>query len=209
MNKKKVLLIVIAISFSLVVNCRTIIANDTIITTDKITSVHVEPYKYKRTFIIRFAKIIYYEEGKKIEIPVFQGKYENVLYKDFREYCLNNKLLEPKVRESGFMIKCKIGETRSAFQEFLKFYKSSIFKDIDIEKPTVISLSATDWIIKYDFNINGVPCYMTIMLPPREADLNQKQSDVKFKSVFEIIPKEDEKYPGFLYKIYIGSKSTD
>ena len=43
-----------------------------------------------------------------------------------------NKLLEPKVMESGFMIKANKGEVRKTFHEFLTFYKSNIFKDINM-----------------------------------------------------------------------------
>jgi hypothetical protein len=208
MNKFRNMLIAFLISFFVFNNFNTVSANEKI-TSDKITKKYIEQYKFSRSFILRFSNIIYNEKDQDIKIPIFQGKYEDVLYKDFREYCLKEKLLEPKVRETGFMIKCKKGEVRKTFHEFIKFYKSSILTGINVEKPTVMYLGSTDWIIKYDFIVNAVPCYITIMLSPRDKDLNKKQKDIELKSVYDIIPDEDEIEPGFIYKIYIGSKSTD
>ena len=107
------------------------------------------------------------------------------------------------------MIKAKKGEVRKTFHQFLAFYKLNIFKDVDIEKPTAMVLSSTDWIIKYDFQVNGIPCYLKIELSPRKEDLKKRQSDLKIKSVYDIIPDENDMEPGFLYDFYIGSKSTD
>lgn len=209
MTISKKILFLMLIAFFSFNNCNTILANEKTIQSNKITSNHVEPYKYKRTFILRFSNIIYDEEKPIIVIPIFQGKYENVLYSDLLNYCVTNNLLEPQVMETGFMIKTKKGEVRKTFHDFLAFYKSNIFKDINVEKPTVMSLGSTDWIIKYDFTINNIPCYMKIELTPRKEDLKKKQSDLKYKSVYDIIPMEEEKEPGFLYDFYIGSKSTD
>ena len=206
MKKVKVLLVMIILP--LLFNCTSVSARE-LIKPEKITVNHVEPYKYTRTFIIRFSNIIYHEAGREIKIPIFQGKYEDVLYKDFRDYCFDKKLLEYKVRETGFMIKTKKGETRKTFHDFLTFYKSNILRNVDIEKPTMMSLGSTDWVIKYDFTVNGIPCYMQIELTPRDEDLNKAQKDMIMKSVFDIIPDETEQEPGFLYKFYIGSKSTD
>jgi len=203
--KKTILFI--AMSLCIFAYCNTVSAE--IIKLNKITNHHVEPYKYTRSFIIRFSNIIYYENGKEVKIPVFQGKSDNVTYDDLILYCINNKLLESDANETGFMIKTNKGDVRKTFREFLRFYKSNIFKDIDIEKPTIMSLGSTDWIIKYDFTINGIPCYMKIELTPRKEDLKKKQSDLEYQSVYDINPMEDEKEPGFLYKIYVGSKSTD
>ncbi len=208
MNKSRIVIILLAVSLFVINNCNTVSANEKI-APEKITSKHVELYKYDRSFILRFSNIIYNEEGHNITIPIFQGKYGDVLYKDFRDYCVKNKLLEPKVKETGFMIKAKKGEVRKTFHQFLAFYKLNIFKDVDIEKPTAMVLSSTDWIIKYDFQVNGIPCYLKIELSPRKEDLKKRQSDLKIKSVYDIIPDENDMEPGFLYDFYIGSKSTD
>ena len=209
MENSKRILIIMAMAFYAFVNCNTISANAKTIKSDQITINHVEPYKYNRSFIIKFSNVIYIEKGKTIKIPIFQGKYEDVLYDDFINYCIKNKLLEPKVMQSGFMIKTKKGEIRKTFHDFLAFYKSNIFRNIDIEKPTVMSLGSTDWIIKYDFTINGVPCYMSILLTPRDEDLKKAQKDMIMKSVYEIIPEEKMDEPEFSYNIFVGSKSTD
>ena len=197
----------IAISFCIFLYCNTVSAEN--VKMNKITNKHVEPYKYSRSFILRFSNIIYCEKNQEIKVPVFQGIYEDINYNDLITYCVNNNLLESDANETGFMIKANIGETRKTFHKFLAFYKLSIFKNIDIEKPAVMSMSSTDWIIKYDFLVNGIPCYMKIELTPRKEDLKKKQNDLKYKSVYDIIPMEDEGESGFLYKIYIGSKSTD
>jgi hypothetical protein len=189
-------------------NCNPVTANQRI-SSEKISDKHIELYKYDMSFILRFSNMIYNEENKDIVIPIFQGKYEDVLYKDFIDYCIRNKLLQPKVMETGFMIKTKKGDIRKTFHQFLAFYKSNILKNVDIEKPTVMILSSTDWIIKYDFIVNGVPCYLKIELPPRDEDLKKKRKDLILKSVYDIIPEEEDMEPGFLYDFYIGSKSTD
>ena len=72
-----------------------------------------------------------------------------------------------------------------------------------------MSLGSTDWIIKYDFTINGVPCYMSILLTPRDEDLNKAQKDMIMQSVYGIIPEEVMDEPEFSYNIFVVSKSTD
>lgn len=208
MYKNKSFLLFIIMILSLFNNCSSFSAKERI-KLDKITSKHVEPYKYTRTFILRFSNLVYYEEGREIIIPLFQGNLGDVEYKVFRDYCLKNKLLEPKVMESGFIIKPKKGEIRKTLHEFLAFYKLTIFRNINIEKPTLMRLSSSYWTINYDFKVNGVNCYISIELPPREEDLDKSEIELDYKSVYDIIPDEGEIEPGFTYHIYIGSKSTD
>jgi len=174
---------------------------------NKITSQEVEVYKeYYNTFIIRFSHLIYEVENKKIKIPIFQGIYGDILYKDFRSYCLEKKFLEPKVKESGFVIKAKKGELRKTFHDFLKFYKSNILKDTNIEDISSASLDDTDWTINYDFTVDSVPCYLKVEIEASEEDLKEY---MKYKSVYQIKPNEKMSKPNISYGFYIGMKSTD
>ena len=207
MKKQKLFSTIIILLVSIVMNC-TSSGTNKIIKGSEITNKHIEQYRYKRVFILRFSNLIYEEDNKEIKIPIFQGDMGNGLYEDFMDYCLKNKLLEPGVMESGFIIKCNKGEVRKTFYEFLKFYKSNILKDVNIEKPSEMWLSTDDWIIKYDFIINNIPCFIEIELDPSDEDL-YKNPVSEYKSVYEIIPEEDSEQPGIFYSIYIGYKSSD
>jgi hypothetical protein len=165
---------------------------------------HIEKYGEYNVFIIKYSNMVYEKEGRIIKIPIFKGTYGDILYKDFRDYCLKMKYLKPKVRESGFIIKSKKGELRKNFHEFLNFYKSNIFKDININNPTSMMCDGYEWFIDYDFVIEDVPCYMTIRIDSNEEDNKNYR---KYESPYQIKTKEKSDEPFFSYSFYIGTKS--
>lgn len=168
-----------------------------------ITEKDIIPFKYPMTFIVKFSNIIYEEKGKNIKIPVFQGNLGEVKYKDLIKYCIDKKYIDQYMWVS-YIVKCKKGKVRQTLHEFLKFYKSNILKDVNIEKPTVMSLSSTEWTIKYDFTIENIPCYLEIQFDSQEKDVD---NNPKYKSVYDINPEENVKDPNILYTFIIGAKS--
>jgi hypothetical protein len=170
-----------------------------------ISNKQIEKYGDYNVFIIKYSNMVYEKEGKIIKIPIFQGTYGDILYKDFRDYCLKMKYLKPKVRESGFIVKSKKGELRQNFHEFLNFYKSNIFKDIDVNKPTTMTCDGYEWFIDYDFSIENIPCYITIRIDSSEEDnMNYRN----YNSPYQIKTKEKNNEPFFSYAIHVGAKST-
>jgi hypothetical protein len=155
------------------------------------------------SFIIKFSNIIYEVKGKSIKIPIFQGTEGDVLYKDFREFCLINKYLEPRVRESGFVVKCKKGEVKKTFVEFINFYRSNILKDVNFDDKSNFDVNESGWTIFYKFKIDGVSCVLNI-----EIDAAKRIDRKKLKTVYDIMVNEDMAYPSFAYSFDINSEVT-
>jgi len=197
--KKNVILIALLL---VVMNCTVSVKSET---AKNITSKEVEQFDNDKLFIIRYSNIIYEKNGKTIKIPIYQGTYGDVLYKDFRDYCLKMNYMKPGYMESGLIIKAKKGELRKTLHGFLDFYKSNILKDV-IDKPTKMSCDGYEWFIDYDFVINGIPCYMMIRFDTSEIDNKNYR---KYKTPYEIMTNEDMKDPHFSYVFFIGFKSTD
>lgn len=178
-------------------------AADKLISADEINSKYIEQYRFS-IFIMRFSNIIFEEKGKNIKIPIFQGKYGDVANKDIIEYCIKNKYIDEDIWLHN-IVKCKKGEIKKTFHEFLAFYKSNILKDVNLNDPKAIELSSDDWFITYDFIIDGVPCYLEIRFLAKDEDL--QSNNPVYKSVYEITPNENIKDPNFTYHFIIGAKS--
>jgi len=165
-NRKISFLSFIAVLFATIIACTQGASKSIMINKNEITKRMVEMAggMWNNAFIIQFSNIIYEEDSKKIKMPIFHGTSGDVLYKDFREYCLINKYLEPRVKESGFVIKCKNGEVKKTFHEFLKFYKSNILKDVNIESRSNFNSEEDVWTIFFKFKVDGIPCVMTILI---------------------------------------------
>jgi len=171
----------------------------------RITEKEIEKYKNKRIFIVKFSNVIFEENGKTIKIPIFQGIYGDVKNKEIIEYCLEKKYINQDMW-LHYMIKCEKGQIKKTLREFLNFYKTNILKNVDVDNFNNASISTTEWTIIYDFIIEGVPCYLKIQFSPREEDVD---NEPKYKSVYDIIPKENVKDPNFTYLFVVGAKSTD
>jgi hypothetical protein len=198
---KIVFIILIAVSICFCANHNQ--ANEKLIKADEINSKYIEQYRFS-VFVMRFSNIIFEEKGEKIKIPIFQGKYGDVENKDIIEYCIKNKYIDKDIW-LRYIIKCKKGEIKKTFHEFLAFYKSNILKNIDLNDPKAIELSSDYWFITYDFIIDGIPCYLEIRIRARDEDL--QSTHVVCQSAYDIKPNEKMKEPSFTYLFIIGAKS--
>jgi len=162
--------------------------------------------------IIRYSNVVVYVAGKKIAVPIYGGFYESILYEDLekQQKYKNNYLL------GGVTIFTKQGDVGKTFHNILKFYKKSFFKDIDMNKPSVIGNEGSSWyLIWYDFEYEGLPCSMMI-----SVECDEKASIKKIEKMGygrkQAIPVNgtidmlsfNEKSPGIGLSIYIGESSS-
>jgi len=205
MRFKRVQLIVFTLLFLIIAVDYRMLNGEENINVKDITSRQVEPFKYPMTFIVKFSNIIYEKNEKNIKIPIFQGISGDVKYKDLIRYCIDKKYIDQDMW-IHYIIKCKKGKIKQTLHECLKFYKSNILKDVDVDSFKNASLSSTEWTLAYDFTIDGVPGYLKLQFDPRDMDL---EKEPEYNSVYEIVPEENVKVPNFTYTIIIGAKSTD
>ena len=161
-----------------------------------ITSLHVEPYGAVGVCVVRFSNIIYEYKEKQFKFPIFQGNLEDVFYTDFKNYCLNTGLIEKDYIGNLFLIKCRRGEIRKTFHEFLNFYKTNILKNVNINKPA-IEWNYDEFLIWYKFEMNGIPCSLAIRFIGSSYSSN-------YKSVFDVILDENVVDTSFTYRFYPG-----
>jgi hypothetical protein len=174
---------------------------------NKINSKGIQRYNNQKIFLVSYSAIIYDERGKKLSMPVFRGTEGDAFYEDIITYCINMKYINKKEWLPVF-VKCRNGEVKKTFHDFLAFYKSNILKSVNINDPKCFTISGPCWLITYDFSIGNLPCYMEIKLPPLEKDLFTPQKDLKYKTVYDIIPNEEDREPGLIYTIVVGAKSS-
>ena len=147
----------------------------------KITPEQVEKYGFN-LFILKFSNIIFEYQGKKFKFPIFQGTSGDVLYNDYLDYCWGNGLMSSDDIETGFVIKCKKGEIKKTFHEILKFYKSNLLKNVDIEKPEIILYDGRHALLYY-IKIDGVTWILSIRLFLKDNNIE--------KSVYDLQPDEN------------------
>ena len=160
--------------------------------------------KFKKTtkFTIKFSNLIYKVDGKEIKIPIFKGNMGDVYYDEFMNFCYDNKLLDKKFCESGFIVEAKKGEVKKTFHEFLRFYQNNLFKDIGIDVNRPIEISDAEpaiLFIYYDFKIKDIPMVLKITI--YTTDTTGSTRIDKKKSVFDIdiIDENFETPPPFFY----------
>jgi len=160
--------------------------------------------------IIRYSNVIEEIEGKTIKVPIYGGIYGDITIKDLK------KEIKPKFDILGSLyIPAKDGEVKKTFFDILKFYKKSFFKDIDVNKPSVIgNEGGTDMYIWYDFDYEGLPCSMMIIvscdvkateMKMKKMYPNRKAGDVIEETVDMLEFKEDSKWIGI--EINLGEYS--
>jgi len=157
-------------------------------------------------YVIKFSNLIYDVNGKKIIIPIFQGNLPSVEYTDFKKYCREKKILDPKTMESGFVIRTKKGEVKKTILEFIKFYQGNILKGN--KKPFEIYTDGDEpqylvWNIVYKFSSAGIPCTMKISF---EADKKDWGFTNKIKNIDEMHPNEKMDDPVFTYEITVNDQ---
>jgi|GEM_PF-452554 hypothetical protein len=148
-------LIILFLSLLVVLNCNKIGNSDN----NKQLPKFEEVGKYKDQYIIRYSNVIQTIGGKPIKIPMYSGIYEDITYEDLEKQQTDKDIY----LLGGIYIPAKDGEVKKTFYDILKFYKKSFFKDIDINKPSVIgNEGGEDLFIWYDFDYEGLPCSMMI-----------------------------------------------
>lgn len=218
-NAAKILFLII---FTLVISCEKKQASPDLqdqqnneIQKIKITEREVQRFDNDNfIYIIKFSNLIYVEKGKLIKIPIFQGEYGDTFYTDFKKYCREQKILDSDAVETGFIIKAKNGELKKIFQEFIKFYKSNILANIDINKPTKLDLFGDeekycDWEIYYDFEAEGVPFVLKITVKASGEDFANRNDLSLYKSIFQLNPDESMDNPHFMFSIYSNYRTRD
>lgn len=150
---------------------------------------------------IAYTNIIYKtSNGKTLILPIFNGNKGSIEYEDLRQYCIKKGKLESiEKRLRPISVKCKKNYIKKTFYEFLNFYKSNLFKNIDIEHPTDFGQNNYTWFIYYDFLIDSVPCFMRIQIRGTE------ELSKHYKSVYEI--QIDENQDSFIYHIAVNARS--
>jgi len=102
-------------------------------------------------------------------------------------------------------IPAKNGEVKKTFFDILNFYKKSFFKNIDVNRPSVIgNEGGIDMFIWYDFDYEGIPCSMMITVACdvkataekiKKTNPNKKMND-DIETVDMLVFKEDSKWIG-------------
>lgn len=157
------------------------------------------------SFLLKSKNLIYDNKEQKIILPVFKGENGDLNYNEFLNYYQLKRILRSNQMENSFVIPCKQNQVKKTFQEFLKFYKGNILKDIDISVPVNMVIDGSMWIMDYNFTVNGVPCSMTIEIVSDDSDTFPVDKWLKYKTVYQITPYEKNKDPYFSYSISIGS----
>jgi hypothetical protein len=147
--------------------------------------------------IIRYSNIIMTVAGKNIKVPMYGGIYEDITYDDLEKQLIyKNYYLLGEV-----VINTPKGKVKETFLDVLKFYKKSFFKNIDVNKPSVIGNEGSDWmLIWYDFNYEGLPCSMMIKV---ECETEATPVD---GTIDMLVFKEN--YPVIILEINIGKSSS-
>ena len=159
--------------------------------TDRITSLQIEPYGFM-SFVIRYSNFIYDFKGKMLKFPIFQGTFGDINYDDFKQYCWNNELMSRLYGGNGFIIKCRKGEIRKTFLEFLAFYKSNILRNVDMSTADIAHYNGR-WSALINFEMDGIPCEMAFSVAGAKKD--------RPKSVYDIKPDENVVDASFQYRI--------
>lgn len=158
------------------------------------------------SFIIKFTNLIYEKNGKEIKIPIFRGNMGDVSYRAFHDYCYKNGLLQEGWGESGFVVKSEKGKLTTTFRDFLNFYKNNILKKVDINKPAKIKIfgEGDDLEIYYDFEANGIPFVLQIMI---NTEVKVNNPDL-IKSMLQVNLNEN-KSQIFTYRFLKNKTSND
>jgi hypothetical protein len=162
-------------------------------------------------YVIRYSNIILNYNGKNVKVPIYGGTYEDITYEE-----LQKKQKEKNLSLfGGITIFTKNDEVGKTFHDILKFYKKSFFKNIDINKPSVIGNEGSSWyLIWYDFEYEGLPCSMMISVEcDEQASLKKieqmgygRKQSIPVNGTIDMLS-FNEKSPGISLRIFIGESS--
>jgi hypothetical protein len=158
-------------------------------------------------YIIRYSNVVFDINNKKIKVPIYNGIYEDITYEDLEKQQTKKDLY----LLGNIYIPVKDGEVKKTFFDILNFYKKSLFRDIDTNKPSVIgNEGGEDMYIWYDFDYEGIPCSMMITVAcdvratsKKMRKMNPNNEDIE--TVDMLVFKEDSKWIGLT--IIIGEYS--
>jgi len=151
-----------------------------------------EKFVQKETYcIIKYNNIIYNYENKIINIPIFNGTGDDVLYTDL----LKKQKFKYSIL-SNIAIPINEKNAKKTLLRMLKFYKNNLFLNVDINRPTGIALDQDVWYIYYNFDYEKIPCNMLVIIGVNEENANNL---LKRKNISDIIISEMEFYNNIEY----------
>lgn len=158
---------------------------------------------YADCYVVKFSNIFIMIDNKKIKIPIFDGTYGDVDLEELK------KVQKSKADIlSSLVFYSKKDELKKTLIEFLSFYKKSLLKNNDINKPTIIGGEGDSYIIWYDFNYEGINSSMMIHVlgdVKNMDELDEKRIRGRDRTI-EIV-EFDKKADSFRVSINIGEES--
>lgn len=158
---------------------------------------------YANCYVIKFSNVFINMNNKRIKIPIFQGSHGDIDLEELEEIQKNKIFIL-----SSLIFFSKKGELKKTLLDFLYFYKKSMLKNNDINKPTIIGAEGDSYIIWYDFVYEGMNSSMMIHLMGNEKnmdELDRKRINVRNRTI-EMI-ELDESLDNFRVSIIIGEES--
>lgn len=150
-------------------------------------------------YIVAFKNVWDDRRGKQaIKIPIYKGINGDVLLSQLEK---KQKQKQKDVSILGsLIIETGKGKVKKGILDCVNFYKKTLLKDIDINKPTVIGVESSGLFIWYDFNYEGLSSSLMIATA---IDENCNKSNFKYIQDIEV----SRKFDGFTLSIRLGESS--
>ncbi len=123
---------------------------------------------YADCYVIKFSNVFMMADSKKIIIPIYNGTYGDVDLDELKKFQKSKADIL-----SSLIFYSKKGKLKNTLIDFLNFYKKSLLKDNDINKPTIIGGEGDSYIIWYDFVYEGINSSMMIHLLGDEKNMDE------------------------------------
>lgn len=152
------------------------------------------------SFNIKFKNVWiedYKVKGRYVKVPIFQGISGDVKLSQLEK---KKKAKENITILGALRYPTRKGEVKKTILECVQFYKDSLLKNIDYNKPTIIGGEETAIIIWYDFIYDGRQSSMMIITG---RALKCKKCIYRYIDDIEV----DEESDSFILKLRIGSPS--
>jgi len=163
-----------------------------------------EESKETGTYVIRYSNVILTMDEKKIKVPIFGGIYEDITIEELKKM----QTIKPDNENyplAYLSIPTEKGKVRNTFLSLLSFYKKNLFKNVDVNKPTVIGKEEILWIIWYDFIFENMPSSMMVVMGA--DDKLTKNNENKYSELTIESIGIDENSSSFILQIFIGEPS--
>ncbi len=200
-NKCLYLVILSIMSLSFYFGCRESSTNPTniiFVSDNEINRINFT--EHENGFSIKFSNVWYDKKNLFFKIPIFNGTEGNVRLSQLEK---KRKAKDLSILGSMY-VEVEKGKIKRSIIDCIKFYKTSLLKNTNIDKPSVIGLESAGMFIWYDFDYEGLPG--TIMIGVA-YDPNCEKG--KYKCKYELIDdiEVDENAWGFTISIGLGEKS--